>query len=117
MTEEQKVVEPVEGGTDFVRYHDSDESDDETAIDAEDPAALAAAATEALEAAMAQTADADVPAELHALAGAVSDTLEAASGADDPPEPPASKPAAKTFSRQAPKAVRQPKPCLSLIHI
>ncbi|KAH8097599.1 hypothetical protein JL720_493 [Aureococcus anophagefferens] len=85
MTEEQKVVEPVEGGTDFVRYHDSDESDDETAIDAEDPAALAAAATEALEAAMAQTADADVPAELHALAGAVSDTLEAASGADDPP--------------------------------
>ena len=112
MTEEQKVVEPVEGGTDFVRYHDSDESDDETAIDAEDPAALAAAATEALEAAMAQTADADVPAELHALAGAVSDTLEAASGADDPPEPPASKPAAKTFSRQAPKAVRQPKPCV-----
>ena len=104
MTEEQKVVEPVEGGTDFVRYHDSDESDDETAIDAEDPAALAAAATEALEAAMAQTADADVPAELHALAGAVSDTLEAASGADDPPEPPAPTPAAKTFSRQAPKA-------------
>ncbi|KAH8053115.1 hypothetical protein JL722_9781 [Aureococcus anophagefferens] len=111
MTEEQKVVEPVEGGTDFVRYHDSDESDDETAIDAEDPAALAAAATEALEAAMAQTADADVPAELHALAGAVSDTLEAASGADDPPEPPASKPPRRR-SRQAPKAVRQPKPCV-----